>query len=471
MSEQSAVPAPQQNQRDQWSSRMGFIMAAAGSAIGLGNLWKFPYITWKNDGGAFVLVYLIAILAVGLPLIMAEILIGRHTQKSTVPAFKQLGGTGWSFVGVIGVLAGLVILGYYSVIAGWSLASFWQCIGWTMNGYQEFTGEQFGAFIGNASTQLSLSLVFSIATASVVWFGISGGIEKLTKVLMPTLFLMLLYFLFTALTLPGAGQAMTFLFNPNFSALSATSVLEALGHSFFTLSLGMGLMITYGSYLRKSDSVPKVAGLVALMDTLVAIVACMIMFSIIFSVPGLSDSIGKSTVGMLFITLPNLFYTTMPGGTILGPIFYLFVGFAALTSTISMLEVLVAYCIDKLGWKRSKSTIISAGVAYVITIFCALSLGAVSAFSDFSIFPDKLGVLDHLDYLASNWMLPIGGFSIAIFAGWKIDKKITVAELGLIGAGDKPSINYKIWLFFTRFLAPVAIGWVIIEVILGRDFS
>jgi NSS family neurotransmitter:Na+ symporter len=457
--------------RDQWSSRAGFILAAAGSAIGLGNLWKFPYITWENDGGAFVLVYLMAILAVGLPLMTAEILIGRHTQKSTVPAIEQLGGKSWTVVGALGVLAGFVILGDYAVIAGWSLSRFWQCVGWTMNGFEEYTGDQFGAFVGDATTQISLSLTFMVVTASIVWFGISGGIEKVTKILMPILFLMLLYFLFTAVSLPGAGEAFSFLFAPNFSELGAEGVLEALGHSFFTLSLGMGLMITYGSYLRKSDSVPRVAGIVALMDTLVALVACMIMFSIIFTVPSLSESIGKSTVGMLFITLPNLFYTSMPGGTVLGPLFYLFVGFAALTSTISLLEVMVSFGIDRFGWKRSKSTLICSAVTYFNTIFCALSLGAVGALSTFSIFPNKSGVLDHMDYLASNWMLPLGGFAIAIFAGWKIDKKVSIAELGLVENGAKPSIHYKIWLFFTRFVAPIAIGWVILEVIMGKDFS
>lgn len=457
--------------REHWGSRFGFILAASGSAIGLGNLWKFPYITWANDGGAFVLVYLIAIVAVGLPLMMAEILLGRHTQKSAVPAFEEMGGKGWSLVGGLGVLAGFVILGYYSVIAGWSMSSLWQCLQWSMNGYQEMTGDEFGAFIADGPTQLILSLSFSLATASIVWFGIRGGIEKLTKVLMPLLFLMLIYFLITALTLPGAGEALTFLFRPNFAELKPLGILEALGHSFFTLSLGMGLMITYGSYLRKQGSVPRVAGVVVALDTLVALFACMIMFSIIFSVPGLAEKVSGSTVGMLFITLPNLFYTSLPGGEILGPVFYLFVAFAALTSTISLLEVMVSYGIDRFGWKRSKSTIISAGVTYISTVFCALSLGAVGALSNFSIFPGKNGVLSHLDYLASNWMLPLGGFAIAIFVGWKMDRRISEVELQLVDAGGKPSILFVVWRILIRYLAPTAIAAVIIAVILGKDFS
>ncbi len=458
--------------REHWGSRMGFVLAAAGSAIGLGNLWKFPYITWHNNGGAFVLVYLICILVVGLPIMMAEILIGRRAQKSAVPAFEEIGHKKWNWIGVVGVLAGFVILGYYSVIAGWSITTFIDCVGWSINGYTPHPDGAFGAFISDGKTQLGLSAVFSVATLGVVWFGISGGIEKVTKFLMPTLFLILIYFVISSFSMSGFKEAMTFLFKPNFSELPATGVLEALGHAFFTLSLGMGLMITYGSYLTKEMSVTRVSAMVVIMDTVVALIACVIMFTIIYSTPGLSETIGKSTVGMLFVTLPTLFYSgSMPGGSILGPLFYLLVAFAALTSTISLLEVMVSYFIDARGWTRAKSSLVCAGGTFVNTIFCALSLGAVGFLSTFSLVGSKAGVLDHLDYLASNWMLPIGGFGIALFAGWILDKKVSMEELGMMDSAGQPNLQYKIWRLFIRYVAPVAIAAVIVAVMFGKDFS
>ena len=461
--------------REHWGSRMGFVMAAAGSAIGLGNLWKFPYITWHNNGGAFVLVYLLSVLVVGLPIMMAEILIGKRAQKSAVPAFVAIGHKRWSWIGIVGVLGGFVILGYYAVIAGWSISSFIECFNWSVSGYvapPEGAFEAFEAFQSDGATQLGLSAVFSVITLGVVWFGISGGIERVTKILMPVLFLILIYFVATSVTMNGFGEAMRFLFRPNFSELPAAGALEALGHAFFTLSLGMGLMITYGSYLTKSTSVTRVSAIVVVMDTVVALLACVIMFTIIYSTPGLSEQVGKSTVGMLFVTLPTLFYSgALPGGSILGPLFYLLVGFAALTSTISLLEVMVSYFIDSRGWSRAKASLVCAAGTYVNTVFSALSLGAVGFLSTFSLIDGKHGVLDHLDYLASNWMLPIGGFGLALFVGWVLDKKVSLEELNMTDESGNPTIHYKLWRIFIRYVAPVAIAAVIIAVMLGKDFS
>ncbi|MCH7878475.1 MAG: sodium-dependent transporter [candidate division Zixibacteria bacterium] len=457
--------------RGQWSGRLGFVLAASGSAIGLGNLWKFPYITWQNGGGAFVLVYLLSILLIGLPIMMAEIMIGRRTGKSTIPALQEMGGKGWGLVGVMGVLAGFVILGYYSVIAGWAISSFWECLNWSISGYRAPDSGAFGAFVSNGPLQLALSGAFSLATIGVVWLGVSKGIERVTKILMPMLFVIMLYFLVTVLTMDGASRALSFMFTPNFADLPPLGILEAVGHSFFTLSLGMGLMITYGSYLKKDMSVTKVSGLVVGLDTLVALVATMIMFTIIFSFPGVEEQVGKSTVGMLFITLPNLFYTGMPGGAILGPLFFVLVGFAALTSTISLLEVMVAYFIDGRGMKRSSATMLSGAGTYVSTVFCALSLGAVGWMSSFELFPGKQGVLNTLDHLASNWMLPLGGLFITIFVGWKLDKRLSLEELKLTDDGGQPSIYFKLWRIVIRYVAPAAIIAVIIAVITGKDFS
>jgi NSS family neurotransmitter:Na+ symporter len=458
--------------REQWGSRLGFVLAASGSAIGLGNLWKFPFITWDNKGGAFVLVYLIAIAAVGLPIMMAEILIGRKTQRSAVGAMKAAVGPAWGFVGGWGVLAGFVILGYYTVVAGWTISYFVKCVGWSMNGFPGTVdmGGNFVSFIGDGSTQLILSAVFMAATMGVIFFGIGKGIERITRILMPTLFGILILLLVSALSMEGSGKALSFIFAPTFGDLSMEGVLEALGHAFFTLSLGMGAMITYGSYLRKQDSVVKSSLTVVVLDTLIAIVATIIMFSVIFSVSGMAEQVSGSTAGMLFITLPKLFYTEVPLGVILAPLFYVLVGFAALTSTISLLEVVAAYFIDERGMARHKAVIMCGSVTFVVTVFCALSFGAWGPLSNFTIFAGKQGVFATLDHIASNWLLPIGGFLITLAAGWFMTRKATEDELADDTAPDW--FNYGAWRFFIRFIAPVAVAMIIGAVIFfGADFS
>lgn len=460
------------NNREHWGSKVGFVLAAAGSAVGLGNLWKFPYITWHNNGGAFVIIYLIAVVIIGLPIMMAEILIGRKSQNNPVPAFETLGGKKWGLVGWIGVLTGFVILGYYSVIAGWTITSFISCMDWSINGYVKPGEGAFGEFIGNGPLQLSLSLLFLGATALVIWKGVKQGIERVIRILMPILFVILIYLVIMVMFLPGFKETFSFLFKPNFSELPPSGILEAVGHAFFTLSLGMGAMITYGSYMKKTESITQNAVLVVLLDTLVAIVACIIMYTIIFSAPAVESSISGSTVGMLFITLPDLLYTEIPFGAAVAPIFYILVGFAALSSTISLLEVIVSLMIDKLKLERHKATFIGAGITYVVSFFAALSLGGVSWLSDFSIFGEgKEGVLNTLDHLAANWMLPIGGLFITIFVGWVLDKKVYEDEIGRYDDYGNEKLSYKALRFFTRYVAPIAILAVIIAVILGKDFS
>ena len=456
--------------RDQWSSRAGFVLAAAGSAIGLGNLWKFPYITWSNNGGAFVLVYLVCILIVGLPIMMAEILIGKKTQKSAVGALREAAGPAWAVVGGLGVLTGFIILGYYTVVAGWTLHYFANCLGWSFNGFPQDAdlGAAFTALAANWKAQLGLSAAFMIATVSVVYFGVGRGIERLSRVLMPTLFGILVVLLGCALTTSGAGQALSFIFKPNFAELPPTGFLEALGHSFFTLSLGMGAMITYGSYLRRGTSVVRSSLMVVVLDTVIAICATVIMFSMIFSDPDMPAQVGKSTVGMLFISLPKLFYTVVPLGSLLAPLFYILVGFAALTSTVSLLEVAVAYFIDQRGMQRSRATLVCGGSIFVITILCALSLGAWGPISNFKVF-GKVGLFGVLDHLASNWLLPVGGFLITLAAGWVMTREATQAEL--VDETTPGWFRYGAWRFFMRYVAPVAVAAIIVAVIRGKDFS
>lgn len=453
--------------RVHWGSRLGFVLAAAGSAVGLGNLWKFPYLTWENNGGAFVIVYLFSVAGLGLPIMMAEILVGRRAQLSPVPAFRKLGGKRWQPVGWLGVLTGAVIQSYYMVIAGWSLRSFWQCLRWSVQGYQPATNADFNAFLTNGPAQIALAALFAFATCAIVYRGIGGGIEKANKFLMPALALILVYLVATTMTMPGRDQALTMMFQPRFSKLPAMAILEAVGQAFFSLSLGLGAMITYGSYLRKEDSIFRASLAVCIFDACVALLACAAMFTIIFSVPGLKESVSGSTVGMVFITLPVLFYTAMPGGVVLGPLFYVLVAFAALTSTISLGEVVAAYLIDERGWSRPKATVISGAVLFAMTILAALSFGAVGPLSGFEIFDNKRGVFSTLDHLASNWMLPLGGLATTIFVGWFLGKRASLEELGL----QRETMAYKVWLWLIRIVAPAAIAALLIAVALGTDFS
>jgi len=453
--------------RAQWGSKLGFVMAASGSAVGLGNLWKFPYITWENNGGAFVIVYLAAVLILGLPIMMAEILVGRRAQQSAVPAFEALGGRGWSIVGWLGVLAGAVILSYYTVIAGWSISSFVQCLGWSFNGYAAPSADAFDKFLANGPLQLGLTAVFTILTAVIVYRGIGGGIELATKIMMPVLIIILLYLVGTALTMEGRGQALSMIFTPNFSELPPQGVLLAVGQAFFSLSLGLGAMVAYGSYIGKKESIFGSALWVVILDTGFALLACIAMFTIIFSVPDLQGRLSGSTVGMLFITLPDLFYTKMPGGAVLAPAFFILVGFAALSSTISLGEVVTSLMIDRRGWSRPKAVIVCSGVIFVGSIFAALSLGAVDSLSSFELFEGKKGVLSNLDHLAANWLLPLGGLGTTVFVGWFLGKENIREELGFTRQG----IYFAMFLWSLRVIAPIAILILLGFVISGRDFS
>ena len=469
-------------QRGNWTSNAGFILAATGSAIGLGNLWKFPFITWENNGGAFVLVYLLCIAAVGLPIMMAELLIGRRTQKSAVGALKEAVGPAWGFVGLWGVLCGFTLLSYYTVIAGWSLFFFFKTAGWMVAGFPESTslGQVFTEQSANGGLQLGLSLAFSIATVSVVYFGVQKGIEKIARLFLPVLFAILLLLLFTSFAMEGSGEAMAFIFRPSFGELDRGSILEALGHAFFTLSLGMGAMITYGSYMAKHQSIVKASAIIVLLDTVIALVATIIMFTVIFTA-GLQDQVSDTgTVGMLFISLPQLFFAegVVPFGHILAPLFYVLVALAALTSTMSLLEVVTSYVIDEHGIPRQKATLMCGATVFMFTILAALSFGGAAFATNLSVpgpigdlfFAGKTSWFGMADHFVSNWMLPTGGLAITIAAGWVLTREVSESEL--VDETTPSWFNYSAWRFFIRYVAPVAISVIVVAVIFfGVDFS
>ncbi|MEM9290754.1 MAG: sodium-dependent transporter [Acidobacteriota bacterium] len=454
--------------------RMGFVLAAAGSAIGLGNIWKFPYIAYANDGGSFVLAYLAAILIIGSPIMLAEVLIGRRTQQSPVGAFSELvrssgKSKAWKGLGWVSILGGFTILSYYSVVAGWTVYYFGRCIGWSLNGFTEEAaatlGSDFGAFLGNAPMQLTFHALFMVITVGVVVLGVKGGIERTTKALMPVLFAILVLLVLNSTRTPGFGEAIRFLFHVG--PLSTDGLLEAVGHAFFTLSLGMGAMITYGSYVSRKDSIPRAGLTICLLDTVIALMASTIMFSIIFSIDAAerAETFGRSAT-ILFTTLPRMFYE-LPGGSIIAPVFFILVAMAALTSTISLLEVVVSYFIDVRKWSRRKSALVVGGLIFAFGLPSALSLGAVPALGALQLGPHQ-GFFTIADYLASNWILPLGGLGIAIFTGWVLLPSVTREELN---QGHGAFKLYGLWLFLLRVVCPLAILWIVWEVINGRNFA
>jgi NSS family neurotransmitter:Na+ symporter len=369
------------------------------------------------------------------------------------------------------VLCGFTLLSYYTVIAGWSIYYFVRTAGWAVGGFPAGTetGAIFNAQVSNAGLQLGLSLMFSLATVAIVYFGVQKGIERIAKIFLPILFGILLLMLVSALGMSGSSEALAFIFRPSFSELEPSGVLEALGHSFFTLSLGMGAMITYGSYIDRNQSIVKASAVIVALDTVIALVATVIMFSVIFSVAGMADQVSGSTVGMLFISLPQLFFTEVPFGSFLGPLFYVLVALAALTSTISLLEVVTSYVIDEHGVARHKATVMCGGAVFVFTILAALSFSDVPVLATMQVFGEKVGWFSTADHFVSNWMLPTGGLAITIAAGWMMTREKTEGEL--VDGTEPGWFRYGAWRFFIRFVAPVAVAAIIIAVVLGRDFS
>lgn len=449
-------------QRDHWSSRISFIFAAAGSAIGLGNLWKFPYITYENGGGAFVIVYLVAIAVIGMPIMLAELTLGKSSQKSPVGAFRAATPSQtkipWHLVGMMGILAGFVILSFYSVVAGWTLEYTFKGITGQFTGMTaEQSNKAFDAFLANPTKQILYHLLFSALTMGIVVGGISKGIERSTRILMPVLFGLLIFLAIYSATTGAFSKTVQFLFRLDFHRLSASSILEAVGHAFFTLSLGMGAMLTYGSYLRPEESIVRPAIIISLLDTLVALMACLIIYPIVLGNFGLQFG---ASVGILFTALPVVL-TQMPGGTFIAPFFFLLVAFAALSSTISLLEVVVSYGVDERGWSRKTATWMLGGLIFLFGIPSALCNGAIGWFSKIQLIPKDgkyLNWFDSMDYIASNWMLPLGGLFLAIFVGWVMPAAMREKQFE-----DSSPAHYPFFLFFLRFVAPIAVTIVLLN--------
>lgn len=436
--------------RGNWGSKLGFIVAAAGSAIGLGNIWRFPYVAGENGGAAFVFIYIVFVFLIGLPVMIAELSIGRFTVKNPVGAFKKIFPQSlWKAIGGIGVITGIGILSFYGVIAGFTVGYFIKIILGDFNAIETAAQSEqiFTAFTGNPYISIGLLLVFLFLTVMVVMGGVSAGIERWSKILMPLLFVLLIVLAIRSVTLEGATAGLSFYLKPDFSKITLTTFARALGQALFSLSLGMGTMITYGSYIAKRDNLVTSAVYVCIFDTMIAILAGLVMFPALFAM-GMDPAGGP---GLVFVVLPSIF-AKMPGGMIFGAGVFLLLAVAALTSTISLLEVPVAYFVDEHGWSRKKAVLSMGAITFIIGIPSALALGANHFFTHF--IKENFGYLDFMNALFGNYSLSIGAFFIAIFAGYKWGVNAISKEIQEHG-----NVFYfrHAWAFLIRFICPIAI--------------
>lgn len=427
--------------RGQWSSGLSFVLAAAGSAIGLGNLWKFPYVTGRNGGGAFILIYIGCVAFIGVPILLAEFFIGRRTKRNPVGAFHSLRpGTPWVLVGWLGVASGFVILSYYGVVAGWVLDYVLLSL---RNSFEGRTPDEifaiFAALEGSLPRQVFWQAAFMLLTIGIVGAGVQRGIERGNQIMMPLLGLFLVGLFVYASTTPGAAAGYDFMLRARWHQVTPETFLDAMGQAFFSLSLGMGAMITYGSYLGRDTNLFRSAWYVAASDTIIALVAGLVIFPLVFAF-GLEPSAGP---GLLFRTLPVAF-AQLPASWLVASLFFLLLAFAALSSAISLLEVVVAYFIDERGWARRRAAIVLGGVIFL--------LGVPSAMGE--------SFLGFMDGLASNYLLPIGGLLTAVFAGWVLSDQERRGEFS-----DRPvwRLVFRGWSFLLRYVSPVAVAVVFLQ--------
>jgi neurotransmitter:Na+ symporter, NSS family len=439
-----------------WSSRFAFILAATGSAVGLGNIWKFPYITGENGGGAFVIVYLVCVLLIGIPIMIAETMLGRRSQRNPVETMALLtdeagADKNWHYLGWMGVIAGVLILSYYSVIAGWASAyvvkafagSFFDADATAIKGL-------FDDFVASPVQLIFWHSLFMLATMQIVARGVNNGLEKSMQLLMPALFVLMILLVAYAMTTGSYNQGLHFLFRPDFSKLTSDSVLTAMGQAFFSLSLGMGSIMVYGSYLPKGVPIAKTAFLIAGADMVVALLAGIAIFPIVFA----NNLHPDSGPGLIFQTLPIAF-GAMTGGWLMGVLFFVMLVIAALTSSVALIEPVVAWLVESKDLSRGKACVWSGLATWL------LGLGTVFSFNVWSSvkFFDR-NIFQLLDYLTANLMLPIGGFCIAVFAGWIMKRQHSEQELNM------PTIaSYQLWKILISYVAPLAVFFVFLHVI------
>lgn len=437
-----------------WSSRLMFIFAVSGSAVGLGNIWRFPYLAGENGGGVFVLVYLGCIFLIGVPIMSAEIMLGRAGRQSPINTMKELARASdanplWQIVGWMGALAGFMILSFYGVIAGWVISYIFQMGSGAFNGSDaDSVTQAFESFKGNVWSVVGWHAVFMALTIFIAARGVGKGLETTVKYLMPALFFLLIVLvIYAAVTSGHFMEGVYFLFAFNVDKFHWGGVLSAMGQAFFTLSLGMGAIMAYGAYMPKGASIIGTATTIALLDTAVALMSALIIFALVFA-NGLESSAGP---GLMFITLP-LAFGQMAGGQIFGTVFFVLVTFAAITSSISLVEPAVAWVVEKLGTSRVIAAIAVGGLAWLVGLGSAFS---TNIWADFHLVGD-MTFFDTMDYISNNIILPVGGVLIALFAGWVLDKKIVEEQM------SRDLVFYPAWRILTRFVAPIAVSVVFV---------
>lgn len=440
--------------RAQFATRLGVIATTVGSAVGLGNIWRFPFEAGAHGGGAFLLVDLFFIFIIGIPLVCAEFIIGRHTGSNVRGAFRSLRvHKAWGGIGYLGIIASVMILSFYSVVAGWTMEYVWQ----SLSGFGGDTTVsdlhgRFDAFASSDIRPVMWTIIFLAINFLILSRGVQKGIEKMSNIMMPLLFIILLIFCVNSLMLPQASEGLKFLFAPDFSQLTPRVVLSAMGQAFFSLSLGLGCLITYSSYFKKETPLLKTAGEMASLDTLVAILAGIIIFPAVFTF-GEEPAAGPKLV---FEVLPSIF-SQMPWPTFWSALFFFLLFLASLSSTISMSEISIAYLTDEFKLSRRKATALNIVTAMVLGSLCALSFGTLN---DVRIF--GMTLFNLFDFVSSNIMLPIGGMAIAIFTGWFLDKRIVRTELSSGTKGRWSSLSISAVIFCLKYLAPICIGLVFI---------
>ena len=439
------------SERGNFGSKIGIILATAGSAVGLGNVWRFPFMTGQNGGAAFIILYFGCIMLLGIPGMVSEFIIGRRAQSNAYRAYGMIGPRGWRFVGILGILTSTIILGFYAVVAGWCLQYLFASIAGQLNGDATYVQQYFSTFSSDPLKPCLWGVAFVVITHLVIVRGVQKGIERASKILMPLLLILLVVIVIASCMLPGAMEGIRFLLKPDFSKVSSNVLLEALGQAFFSLSLGTACLCTYASYFSKNTNLLKSAGQIAVLDTVIAILAGLMIFPAAFSV-GVNPDSGPS---LIFITLPNVFqqaFAQMPVvGYVIGILFYALLVFAALTSTISMHEIGTAFFHEEMHLSRRHAAWILTAICCCLAVFCSLSVGAVAEIQLFG-----MSLMDFCDFLTAQVMLPAGALLTSIMLGWVVEVK-TVRDEYLTGGSGITQSLFPVWRFSIRYIVPLCI--------------
>ncbi|MBQ9671329.1 MAG: sodium-dependent transporter [Prevotella sp.] len=446
-----------QSERGNFASKLGIILATAGSAVGLGNVWRFPYMTGENGGAVFILIYLFCVLLLGIPCMISEFIIGRHAQSNTARAYRKMsGGTAWTLIGYMGVLTGFLITGYYAVVSGWCLHYIWASLLGHLEGDPAYFQQYFSDFSQHPGKPIFWLVVIMLLTYLIVEHGVQKGIERASKVLMPTLFILLLIIVVASCLLPGAGKGIEFLLKPDWDSLNSDVFLSALGQSFYSLSIAMGCICTYASYFSRQTNLANSAIQIGVIDSVVAILAGLMIFPAAFSV-GVSPDSGPS---LIFITLPNVFqqaFSAMPlVGYIISMLFYALLTLAALTSLMSLVEVSTAFCQEEMHISRRAATLLVVSTASVIGVFCSLSLGGYDGLQLLG-----MSLFDIFDFVTGQIFLPVVGFLTCIFIGWFVPHKVVRDEF--TNWGTLRGRFFHLYLFLVKYVCPLCILFIFLH--------